>query len=385
MKKLGKILLFITIALIPIYVLRFKLFSIPTTVLELLIYITFATVFIGDFAKMFKASKNPIFKFGLIFVLTGLIAVFIDPNRTNGLGLFKAYFFDGFLMFWLVLANVEDRQSIIAALVTSGAIAALGSLTLYCFGIKTEDGRLLDLDRLSPNYLAMYLTPIFVISAYKSVFARVKDNKFLFIAASIIILLAIWLTGSRGVVVGILFTALFIIFKLLDREIKGSSKILIRSLFAIIAIAIAAALFSYFAPDWSDHARKATSSNIRYYIWVTSLEIGKLNPIFGVGLSNYQNYFSNLTHDRVNYPEFISPQALTAHNLYLQIYLTMGILGVVTFLALIIKSRFWAQKDLAISAAFVAILAYGLVDTPFFRNDLSLVFWIILALTYLKP
>ena len=31
-------------------------------------------------------------------------------------------------------------------------------------------------------------------------------------------------------------------------------------------------------------------------------------------------------------------------------------------------------------AGMVAMLAYGLVDVPYFKNDLSVVFWVLLAL-----
>jgi O-antigen ligase len=86
-----------------------------------------------------------------------------------------------------------------------------------------------------------------------------------------------------------------------------------------------------------------------------------------------------MTKTWVNYPEFISPQALTAHNLYLQIYITCGLSAFMAFVALIFSSRFWRLTDVAACAALVAILFYGLVDTPFARNDLAAVFWLILA------
>jgi hypothetical protein len=35
---------------------------------------------------------------------------------------------------------------------------------------------------------------------------------------------------------------------------------------------------------------------------------------------------------------------------------------------------------LATLAAFVALLAHGMVDVPFFKNDLSILFWFLLAM-----
>jgi len=130
-----------------------------------------------------------------------------------------------------------------------------------------------------------------------------------------------------------------------------------------------------------DMGRTGRSSNIRYYIWSTSLEIARQKPIFGIGLSNFQSYFSDLTRERVNFAAYISPQALTAHNLYLHIYLTMGLLGLIVFIGLVTQSGFWRLRDRAASLALFSVLFYGLVDTPIFCNDLAGLFWIILALS----
>ena len=69
----------------------------------------------------------------------------------------------------------------------------------------------------------------------------------------------------------------------------------------------------------------------------------------------------------------------------------MGLLGLLTFLYLVgkylwqlipdLKSgifsrRLWAS---ALVAIIVATLAHGLVDTPYFKNDLSLVFFLVIG------
>jgi O-antigen ligase len=105
-----------------------------------------------------------------------------------------------------------------------------------------------------------------------------------------------------------------------------------------------------------------------------------------VGLANYQNSFTELTKDRVNF-DYIAPVALTPHNIFLTFYLTTGLLGFVAFIWLlviffqnVIAKR--AEFSPALVAVMASILAYGLVDTPYFKNDLSLIFWIVWGLAW---
>lgn len=363
------------ILLIPFYFVRFALGSVPTTIIEVLIYLAFVYLLITQSGKIFAFVKTRAFTLALIFVVAMLIGAIVDPNLKSGLGLFKGYFFDGFLLFILIGA-LGDIQAIKSSVLASGAITAILSLVLFK---TTVDGRLLDFDGLSPNYLAMYLTPIMALGAFEFQSSVIKKRpNYLILIALIIMLGTIYLTGSRGTMVGLLLALIFSFYAFYKDKVSAENlkklKIgfILSSIIAIVVIGI------LFAPDITDHSRKATSSNIRSDIWKTTAEIIKLNPIVGVGLSNYQNYFSELTEGRVNYPEYISPQALSAHNLYLNLWATCGLIGLVAFMIFILKSGFW-RKDQAVAVALVAILAYGLVDTPIFRNDLALIFWVLMA------
>jgi len=378
-RSIARYLFCLILLALPFYVVRFNIGPIPTTVLEVLIYLAFIAAIICGDLKEIKNKKAV--SFGLLFVLAGLLAAFLDPNQIRGLGLWKAYFFDGYLIFLLVLSYKNNNRDLIKnLLIFSGALTAVLAIMVFLLGTKTADGRIYDLDRLSPNYLAMYLMPIFVMSGVV-LGQKIKARKgYLFSALSgLFIIVALILTQSRGSLVavgGVILVAAYIFAR--RRKTLGVS---LKSVFWIALILFFASVFYLYRPDFTDHARKATSSNIRYYIWSTSLEMAKRKPFFGVGLGNYQDYFSDLTKNRVNYPEFISPQALTAHNLYLHFYLVAGVLGLASFILLLVNSRFWLSEDFASLLALVTILFYGLVDTPIFRNDLSALFWIILALT----
>ncbi|MDO8444025.1 MAG: hypothetical protein Q7S80_00785, partial [bacterium] len=79
------------------------------------------------------------------------------------------------------------------------------------------------------------------------------------------------------------------------------------------------------------------------------------------------------------------PSALHPHNVYLAMWLNLGILGLIIFVIMVVNffRRLWPQRNyylaLCLMAAMSAILIHGLFDTTYFKNDLSAIFWLILA------
>lgn len=380
-RKIFKVLLGLVLVFLPAYVLRFSIAVIPTTALELLVYAAFILFLIS---KSYKKIKTPVPVYlGGLFAVAGLLGALADPNLASGLGLWKAYFFDGFLVMLMALSiKKEDIEDYLHFIVASGLITTTIAFALYSNGIKSADNRLLDFDRLSPNYLAMFLAPILVISVAQMIKFFKRDQLFwVYLFASVSFATALYFTGSRG---GYIAVAAGLVVVIFSQFMKGKRAKMTKILLATTLVLLLGATLYVFQPDWTSHTRKATSSNVRFYIWSTSIEMIERAPVFGVGLSNYQTYFSDLTQGKVNYPEFITPQALTAHNLYLQIYLTAGLLGLLTFLLLIFKTGFWRLDNVALSAALTSILILGLFDTPFYRNDLALEFFVIIAFIYLS-
>lgn len=371
---LFDLFLFLTILALPFYIFRFSLSFIPSTALEVLIYFTFL---LGIISKKIKIKANISFYLPLAFVLSAFIAVFLDPQLSRAAGIFKAYFFDGFLLYLAVVGLGEKYlPKILKTITSSGVLVSLVALTMFVLGLKSQDGRLLDLDQLSPNYLSMFLVPILVVSIY-NIIRDLKDGSKVNVsfAKAVIILSTIILTGSRGAYLSLPVGVLIAIYQFVPPKISKLYKIIS----TIVAIALVGGTLWFFRPVFGDMGRTGSSSNIRYYIWTTSIEIASKNPLSGIGLSNFQDYFTQMTKGRINYSEYIAPQALTAHNLYLHVYLTMGLFGLVTF-AVMLWSALKRSKRVVIIGAIVSILVYGFVDTPIFRNDLSGLFWLLLAL-----
>ena len=74
---------------------------------------------------------------------------------------------------------------------------------------------------------------------------------------------------------------------------------------------------------------------------------------------------------------------LHPHNLYLMFWLSTGITGLMVFLWIVTCGFLNMNKSqpfiIAASALLVYLLVHGFIDMPFWKNDLAMQFWLILA------
>ena len=96
----------------------------------------------------------------------------------------------------------------------------------------------------------------------------------------------------------------------------------------------------------------------------------------------------NFTKGRVNYPEYISPKALLPHNLLLSFWAQGGLLMLLSMASVLyieFKKSFKNYKY-SVLAGLTTIFIYGLVDTPYWKNDLVMIYWMLVALAIIsKP
>jgi O-antigen ligase len=126
------------------------------------------------------------------------------------------------------------------------------------------------------------------------------------------------------------------------------------------------------------HGEKSAVARIS--LWHTAgLEI-KDNPILGKGINgfsdNWTKYNADAGLDHYNFP----------HNIFLNFWVDLGLLGLISMLGILILSAikgFLNRKNLfafGMLLFIVALVVHGLIDIPYLKNDLALVFWIVLGL-----
>ena len=360
--------------------------GVPTNVLEIVIYIAFIVWLVYRFRTKQKINLRlplPVWA----WVAVGLVAGAINPQILDGLGQWKALFFDPLLVYIMIINHPETSlKDVPRALVVTGIPYGLFGLIGFWGYQVASDGRFMGIFGFEPsasaNFWALLISPLLVIAVWAVCEWQGRWRTIAFVS-SMILLANAFGTGSRGVAIalvgGIAFAWIWVNFHKTKKWVGALAALL-------VGLCLVTLIFA--RPDLNaspTDGRVATSNNIRLYVWQTSIEMFKQKPILGVGLGNFQNTFKELTKDRVNYPEYISPYALTAHNLYLQILVVMGVVGFLVFawwLYTILRQLSRAEithERVLIVAALGAVLAFGLVDTPYFKNDLAVIWWILVA------
>lgn len=366
-------LIYLTIFLLPAYLVSFNFFRLPTNVLEILIALVLlawvAKIKNGFALKQFlQKYKNFGLSLGLIFVGL-LLATIINGNYPTGLGILKGWFVAPLLFAAVVQLAVPrpKQKNIFTAYFTSAfALAVLGVVHFFLGG-ATYDGRLA-LFFNSPNYLAMYLAPALIMGI---LFFREKPRIYflslliLFWAFALTASYAAWL-AALAVIVGMFW---------LRKE---------KRIFWALLLLVGFFLLSQSGGDkltglLQQNERSSLAS--RMMIWQASQKIIADNWLFGIGPGNFQAKY--LAYQKY-FPPYLEWAVPHPHSLYLNFWLSGGLLGLVGFLSLLL---FWARElyqkrntrtnyQLAAAAIVVYIMLHGLVDTTYFKNDLAVVFWL---------
>jgi O-antigen ligase len=375
----------LVLALAPSYLVRFHIFGIPTTLLEILIAVflvaTGLRLKIKDLSQLKNLGKIN-YAIGL-FVLAGIISTIISPNHREALGQLKAFIIEPVLVFYAInLLRITDYglRIILRWLFWATVIISLFGILQYYSFINLPIrfwGNGGEIERITsffdyPNALALYLAPLFGLFFTLFVFDyRLFKNKWVEWAGMGIVGLALLMTFSRGAWIAVAISLLWVLAKRF-----GFKKTSIAAACLIILIAVIPSTRHRISLGLSDPSSEAHGSLINFG-FQKALE----HPLLGTGLAGFAVF-----NQGVNYP----------HNIVLNFWLETGILGMISFAWIIFlvfrqykKSAFAkasADKQPLLLAAcvyLVIFLIHGLVDVPYFKNDLALLFWFVISIFYL--
>lgn len=373
---LQKVIHFITCLIVlclPLYLVRFRIGWVPVNLLELMIYGLFIIWL------MSKKKKNYPLLIPVFLIFLGVtLSTWFSVDLKISAGIWKGWFISPLLFFIVIVNNIKSRKQardILTALILSGAGVALIALFYWLSNNLTYDSRLRAF-YLSPNYLAMYLSPILILSFYLYFCFKRKFLKIILLAVDCLLFMVIYLTYSYGAWLGIMTALVFILI------IKKNKKMAL--VFFLMAILV------LFLQMPSSELQVLKS---RLIIWQSAGEIIKTTPhnfLWGVGPGMFQKYYLDYQDRFPPYLEWAVPQP---HNLFLAFWLQTGLIGLVGFIWLLIrffrvnfKKLFTVGCSLfaVLMAAMIYILIHGLIDTTYWKNDLSLIFWLIIGLSCIR-
>ena len=383
------------IFLFPAYLIRFSILGVPTTAVESLIYFVFLMWLVSlflekDNSKLRKIKDivvtNKLLVFGLFLFLLGAFASsLMSDDIIVSLGLFKAYFLDTFifLLLFISVISVNNLKYVLLSFTSSGLAVTLVSYIYFYKGILTYDGRLEAIFN-SPNFLAMSLAPLILVLVWvllnKDIYKKYRVSTFFMLALVSALFLATYSFGA--------FLAIFIALVVLC--VLNTSSTPIRFLILTLAFSLLLSFGGYKFEEiklFLNNDRSSFAS--REMIWDSSYRILKDNYIKGVGPGMFQpEYLAYKDTNKSPYLEWAVPYP---HNIFLAFWIQNGILGFSGFIVIL----FWMlkkvfnlrnQNDLSgkisilVVSYFVYLILHGMVDTPFWKNDLALSFFLFIAL-----
>lgn len=332
-------------------------------------------------------QRNKTFLIGLILFLIGATSSFFMNEQTmTGLGMLKSFFFLPVLLASvLIIARVQRNalEQILWMWLAGLATVAWTSLIIASKGWLMYDGRLMGFYE-SPNYLAMLVAPGLLLSLYFFLTIRNTSIRWGLGFFSIILLLTLVLTQSYGAVVSLGFSISLFLYFIKNVIVFSLKKI--APFFCVCLFVSGVFLWSSEKFQTLFHNTERSSLISRQMIWHAAWKIGLDNPIIGIGVGNFQNEYLAYQKYFPSYLEWAVPQP---HNLYIAFWLQAGIVGLGGFLIIICNLLWrwhlsWKQKNLSQKEKFLGVLGlsllvyyliYGLIDTPYFKNDLSFALW----------
>lgn len=342
---------------------------------------------------------------GVYTVATALSPVKVDAAK--GLGKLTLY-----LVFFALMSRVLRSQRlrawIIGVFLHISLIVSVYGIRQYLFGVEAlatwtdPTSESANVTRVfsylgNPNLLAGYLLPAVALSL-AAIFAW---QRWLPKALAVIMFMVnsacLILTYSRGGWIGFLICLfLFLLLLVFWYSVQlppawriWAMPVLLGSCAGAIALAV------IFVPPLRHRVasmfvgREDSSNNFRINVWYAVIDMIRDRPIIGIGPGN--NAFNKI------YPLFQRPRftALSAYSIFLEVAVETGLIGFSCFLWLLVVTfnlgvqqlkrlregfnpqGFWLMAAIS---AIAGMLGHGLVDTVWYRPEVSTLWWLMVAL-----
>jgi O-antigen ligase len=379
-------------AFLPVYLWRTHLGPLPTTALELL----FAATAVGATLKLGLGPwQNGWRKISgwrwpaVAWLIATFIAVWIAPDHIPALGLWRAYVLEPLAYFVLLnafLKNAADRRFVVLSLALPVFAIAAWSIFQYSTGLGIPHPWGTDiLTRRAtgpfpfPNAVSLFCAPLAALFLGLALTPAPSSQspipKTLLWLAFFSATLATLLAKSVGGALGILAAATTLLV------IRRPTRYWTLAGIAL-GILVILAVPQLRAPTIKTLSFDGWSGRVRVWMWQETWQMLKDRPIQGAGLGAYPQVFKPY-HEKTFIEIFQYP-----HNIVLNLWSETGLLGllafawiVLTWLKASLRSQLPAPSpQLLPLLPLIAILVQGLVDVPYFKNDLAFAFWIFAAL-----
>jgi O-antigen ligase len=372
---------------LPLYLVRFKIGPLPTTLLEVYLLVLFVTAMLGFGTGSWKKGLKEMGEWKwpvLLWSIATLAAVFWSPSIVTGFGLWRAYVLEPVLVFVLLfgLREIVDRKQIERSMRL--VITIVGFWAIYQFisgqgipspwNVSIADGRRATGPFPYPNALALFVVPM---GAY--LFARWIEarREWWLLTSWGMSGFSAFLAKSDGGMLALASATWFVLFAR-----KETRRV------AIALAVVGVVLIALVAPLRNAFIEQATfsgwSGRVRTWTWTETWNMLKDRPVLGAGFGGYPIVFKPY-HEKTFIEIFQYP-----HTIVLNVWSEAGLVGLLAYTWIVVTwtrqvfTRHASRDKLHLLAPLIAILIHGLVDVPYFKNDLAIAFWLLAFLATIQ-
>ncbi len=354
-------------------------------------------------------GATPVHLMVLLYWFIAFLATGLSPVKgaaAVGLGRFTLYLFV-FVLMARVMRSSMIRNMLISVFLHVSLVVSTYGISQWFSGVKPlatwvdPDSPLKNVTRVysyleNPNLLAAYLVPAIALSLAAIFVWQRWLPRLLAITMAIVNTTCLMLTFSRGgwiglVCCGIAFVALLGFWYsyrlpefwrrwLIPITVGGTVLIILGTV--VVVPTVRARVLSIFL------ARQDTSNNFRLNVWNSVIQMIRARPVLGIGPGNTA---FNLVYPLYQQTRFT---ALSAYSVFLEIAVETGLIGLAGFVWLLLVvfnqgmqrfhyyrrmngvQGFWLAGAIA---GMVGMLGHGLVDTVWYRPQVSLLWWLLVA------
>lgn len=324
----------------------------------------------------------------LVFLLAGAIAVVTAPSKLAALGLYRAYLVEP-IAFGFALSNVVRTPArallIMSGLFAGATVAGIANSVVVADGLIHHTYQVTQsppvVIYLTANAVALYVVPLVAVAGSLALYGQRRERLIglAFVALGVVITVMSFSRGGYLALAAVLFA--------LALSHRRRIPLLGLALLVLAAMALVPPVRQRVLIETQNVYGNTIQS--RLDLWSATINLLKERPIFGAGLSGFPErivpFFTHL-HTQAN---FIDP-----HNIILNFWVETGLLGLLVMAWIIgLGSAVnwagwrrgpagWRPYHLGVMLALVAVLVHGMVDVPYFKNDLSLEFWTLLSVSW---
>ncbi len=396
------------IILLPAYLVRFNIGPLPSTALEFS-FGALGLVWILKYARddfrniiEFVRFHKLLAIFIALFFVASVIGIFISDMWWYSTGQWRAYFLEPMILFFILIGRrgkIRPRDLAWALALSTASISVYSIIQEFTgWGIATsewtnEASRRVTAFFTSPNAVGLYLGPLIPVMAAYVVVSRARlsnqspENKsdekawkiYSVVVLAVLSLAALFFSFSQGAWIAVGVGVAIFLFSIGWVYRKIAIGLVVAGIVAALIIpSIRTAVL------FQDKA-----SQNRIMLWKYSWEYLKTSPknfIFGTGI---RQFFRKIQKPHYNPAEM--ERLIYPHNIFLNFWTEIGLLGAISFFAMLgyafYASYAVARTNKALGGGLISALAvisiHGLVDVPYFKNDLAMLFWILMAIIFL--